>query len=208
MRYFIYLQKYFIFNLLLVSSNNQNKINFNPTAHKLSEKEVVNFKPPEKISLNFVPDIDIYFRETLNKYVYYVFIVVNILTPIINMIGLYAIENIENQDEKKYVYMLTGSNSIIFLNILLSLKLNYFTYKNYFFIGNNFINMINFFLLHKITSLQNTNTFYIILIFYIIVSNVIVGISSFDKVLKLDVDKLLKEIQKDAEKESEINLMF
>jgi hypothetical protein len=50
--------------------------------------------------------------------------------------------------------------------------------------------------------LKNSKVFYINTIIYIITTNISMAVSSIDKVLKLDVNKLLKEIQEDSEKEA------
>jgi hypothetical protein len=196
MRHYIY----FLFFLNNSIANEEKKIDFKYKDYDLNKKEINTFQPPKEISLNFVKDTEIYFKETLNKYVYYLFISVNIITPLINIITLYGFED-SKEENKVSKYILTTTNILIALNLISSFKTKYFTYRVIFFVGNNFINCINFYILYNM-KLKNSKVFYINTIIYIITTNISMAVSSIDKVLKLDVNKLLKEIQEDSEKEA------
>lgn len=175
--------------LLIFSKINSNEIN---------KKEIVNYKIPKEINLEFIKDDKVFLKDSLNTYVYKMFYIINFLPVIVSGGGLCFFEKNTN-DYLKTNYMLPFIliSQLIF-NIFAPIKLNFFKFKITWFIINNFLNLFHlFFILNN--NLNNKNIYVTNLVIYLILSNITIGICSLDKKLKIHVNELIKELDKDSE---------
>jgi hypothetical protein len=178
-----------------------NPINYSEKPQEIEKKEILNYKIPKEIKLEFIKDDKIFLKDSLNIYVYRFFYLITFITIAINTIGLYKIEENsfykENILAAKYILPTIFTSQLLF-NMVAPMKLNFFKFKISWFVINNFLNVGTVFYLFNIDSAHKKiyigNT-----IIYSIISNIIMGVSSLDNKLKIDVNNLIKELEKDNE---------
>lgn len=175
---------------------------FNFTNNSTIIDEKISSKIPKEIYLEFQKDENIFLKDTINIFLYRSFYTLVFITIAINIIGLYAIEKNnfykDNYLNSKYVLPLIFISQLLF-NIIAPLKLNFFKFKITWFIINNFINFTHIFYLWNLRklNLEYQNLYFANTIIYLIISNVIIATASLDNKLKLDVNKLIKELDMD-----------
>lgn len=175
---------------------------FNFTNNSTIINEKISSKIPKEIYLEFQKDENIFLKDTINIFLYRSFYTLIFITIAINIIGLYAIEKNsfykDNYLNSKYVLPLIFISQLLF-NIIAPLKLNFFKFKITWFIINNFINFTHIFYLWNLRklNLEYQNLYFANTIIYLIISNVIIATASLDNKLKLDVNKLIKELDMD-----------
>lgn len=179
-------------------------LNFINGTKSPSSQEILDYKPPKEIQLQFMKDENIFLKDSLNHWVYRSFYLLLFTNILINTIGLYGVEKDKfyekNLFASKYVLPIIFTSKLL-LNILGPMKLNFFKFKLMWFVGNNIINIGELFYLFNMKS--EYKNFYIgNMIIYIIFSNLIMGISSLDNKLKIDVESLIKELETDNQKEN------
>lgn len=184
---------------------------FNFTNNSTIINEKISSKIPKEIYLEFQKDENIFLKDTIDIFLYRSFYTLIFITMAINITGLYIIEKNnfykDNYLNSKYVLPLIFISQLLF-NIIAPLKLNFFKFKITWFIINNFINFAHIFYLLNLRklNLEYQNVYIANTIIYLIISNIIIVTASLDNKLKLDVNKLIKEL--DMDDNSNINLFI
>ena len=101
--------------------------------------------------------------------------------------------------------------SSLFINLYLSIYLNFFKFKISYFILNNFINFIEIFYIYyldndPIKTLTYKKVYYINTIIYMFITNICIGLSNINNKIKLNTQELIKEL--DNENYVNTNNMF
>ena len=212
----------YIFQLFTINTtNNPSTIDAAPTSIKKIEEELQeelenfnnrgkNYKPPTSIDLNFIKDTNIPLKEALHKIVYIIFLSLTPVTALGNLMGVYIFEDNKfytiNNYYSKFIFPSLYVLQVLF-NGILPFTCNYFKFKITWWIVNNFLNILILFYLYNLdrktslfapetnnNSLAYKNFYFINTISYVVITNIIIGISNLNRALKLNVKELIKNL--------------